>query len=480
MKWRVSFHLPFFSVKVGKMDSKHLTREIFRIALPAITGFLSILFFDLADIFWISKLGTDAVAGVAASGFLEFAVYSLMGFTSVGCCALIAQARGEKDQKKAYQVAREAIHLTLVFSIILTIFLTVTGPHLLRWMGLSDSAFDAGLSYYHVFAKGIVVFYFYQLLGQVFYAHGDTKTAVLTLAAAFLLNAILDPLLIFGIWIFPKLGVQGAALGTLISLLAGVALRLYLLRKKKYIDRLKTFTERSSYYFSDILRIGVPTSTARLIWALVYPLLTSLVTRFGMAPLAGLTIAHRIEAFGYFTAYGFCVAMTTLVGHAVGKRDFSLARSIAYRGRWLVSCVLLPLTCIFVIAPHYLVRLASDDPEVIRQGVAYLRSVGLLEIFLGWEMVFEGSFNGIGNTRPYMLISVPLTFGRYPLAYFLVEHLGFGVTSIWWSIAISTTLKGVAMSFLFRRTSPCPARRAAPELGLTPPEISLHKEDVVE
>lgn len=462
------------------MDSKNITREIFRVALPAMTGFLSILFFDLADIFWISKLGTDAVAGVAASGFLEFAVYSLMGFTSVGCCALIAQARGEKNQKKAYQVAREAIHLTLVFSIILTIVLTVTGSHFLRWMGLDAGAFEAGLSYYNVFAKGIVVFYLYQLFGQVFYAYGDTKTAVLTLAAAFLLNAILDPLLIFGIWIFPKLGVQGAALGTLISLIAGVLLRLYLLRKHRYIDRLRTFREPNSDYFRDILRIGVPTSTARFIWALVYPMLTSLVTRFGMAPLAGLTIAHRIEAFGYFTAYGFCVAMTTLVGHAVGERDFSLARSIAYRGRWLVSCVLLPLTSIFVLFAPYLVGIASDNPEIISHGVAYLRSVGLLQIFLGWEMVFEGSFNGIGNTKPYMLISVPLTFGRYPLAFLLVDHFGLGVSSIWWSIAISTTLKGIAMSFIFRRTRPHPAKRAASELGLTPPEISLHKEDVVE
>lgn len=441
-------------------------------------GFLSILLFDLADIYWIAKLGTDAVAGVAASGFLEFAVYSLMGFTSVGCSALIAQARGEKNQPKAYQVAREAIHLTLLFSVILTVALTVAGPSLLRWMGLSRGAFDAGLSYYFVFAKGIIAFYLFQLLGQVFYAYGDTKTAVLTLAAAFVLNAILDPLLIFGIWIFPKLGVQGAALGTLISLILGVILRIYLLRKKRYIDRLKTFTERSSYYFSDILRIGVPTSTARVIWALVYPMLASLVTRFGMAPLAGLTIAHRIEAFGYFTSYGFCVAMTTLVGFAVGAHDYPLARRIAYHGRFLVSCLLLPLTAIFVLIPHVLIGIASDDPEVIAHGVSYLRSVGLLEIFLGWEMVFEGSFNGIGNTKPYMFISVPLTLGRYPLAYLLVDTFGLGVSSIWWSIAISTTLKGVTMGLLFRKARPHPSKRAHPELGVTPPEISLHKEDI--
>src|SRR3989338_11684742 len=109
------------------------------------------------------------------------------------------------------------------------------------------------------------------------------------------------------------------------------------------------------------------------------------------------------------------------------------------------------MSLLFLLIPEVLMGFLSQDQEVISHGASYLRIIGLLEIFLGWEMVFEGGFNGVGETRPYMVISVPLTLGRYPLAYLLVHILGGGIHSIWWAISLSTLSKGVCLNLAFEK-----------------------------
>ena len=432
---------------------KNLNKEILRIALPAVTGFLGLMLFDLVDVFWVSKLGTEAVAGVAAAGFLEWIVYSMMGATATGAAALIAQAYGRKNKEQAFQIAKETFHLSILFSLLLTLVLFCSGSSILKWMGLSEVAHRYGLAYFKVLSLGVVVFYLFHLLGQIFNAYGDTKTSIIILTLSLILNAALDPFFIFGWWIFPKWGTFGASFASLLSCALGSLARYVYLRKREYIGSFRSLFQWSSDFHIKILKIGVPTALSHLIWAFVYPLLSPVIARFGMAPLAAVTIAQRIEAIAYFSAYGFSIAMTSLVGQAIGKNNLEEAKVISERGKWLITALLIPVTLVFVFIPDVLVRLLSQDPEVVFHGTNFLRILGYAEIFLGWEMLLEGCFNGLGNTRPYMLISVPLTFGRYPMAYLLVVTFGYGVEAVWWTITISTVLKGILMNFVLDRES---------------------------
>ena len=394
------------------------------------------------------------MAGVAAAGFVEGVMISLMCVTTTGCSALIAQALGAKDKKKSFQIARESIHLSILFSLFLTLFILIGGPYLLQWMSLAPVSHHAATVYLKFYAFGNIVYYLLFISGQIFNAHGDTKTSVSILALVLVLNGIIDPFFILGWGGFPALGVQGAGLTSLICCAFGMFLRCAYLRKREYIDEFRTFLTFSHTFMLNIAKIGIPTSLSRVIWSSVYPLLTTLITRFGMAPLAGLTMGHRIEGIAYFTAYGFSIAMITLVGESVGKNDLVMAKRYAYRGRFIVSLFLLPVTLLFTGIPHWLIGLTSSDPEVIQNGAAYLRTVGITEILLGWEMIFEGSFSGLGNTRTYMFISVPLTLGRYPIAYILINKCGYGVGAVWIAISLSTALKGIIMSIVFKSARP--------------------------
>lgn len=426
-------------------------KEILRIALPAVTGFFSLIIFSIIDVFWIAKLGTDAVAGVASSEYWIWAIESLTEISTIGCATVISQSIGAGDRKGTLRAPREAAQLSLLISIFIGVFFLLSGSTFMRWMGLSPAAHTAGWSYLRILIMGLPVFHMILLGNQIFNAHGDTRTVVVIMAVALTVNALMTPCWVFGWYGFPAWGVSGAASATLVGWVVGFALRVFMLRRKGYIPPLREFLNVSTGFYRDILRVGVPTATTHFVWTSVYPLLTSVMTLFGMAPVAGMTIGHRFESVAYFTALGFSIATATLVGQAVGRGDLAAARRTAYEARTLITWIFLPLCAVFLLFPEFLIRLISSDPETVAHGASYLRKIGLLEVFLGWEMVFEGGFNGLGNTRPAMFISVPLTLGRYPAAYFLVVGCGFGVEAVFWCITISTLLKGVLMNWSFGR-----------------------------
>lgn len=436
-------------------------KDILRIALPAVSGFFSIIAFSLIDIFWIAKLGTDAVAGVAASEYWIWAIEALTEATTIGCATLIAQCLGAGNREDALRVTREAARMSFLAGIVFSAFFLLSGSSLLKWMGLSPEAHAAGWTYLRILVMGLPVFHMILLGNQIFNAHGDTKTSMLIMAAALTVNAVLTPLWTFGWMGFPAWGVAGAASATLVGWSVGLVLRVVFLRRRGYIPPLADFLISSKGFVSRIVRIGAPTAASHFVWTSVYPLLTSILTIFGMAPLAGMAIGHRFESVAYFICLGFSISVTTLVGRAVGRGDVEGAKRIVYEGRTLITLILIPVSLVFIFMPETLIALMSQDPETVAHGASYLRKIGLLEIFLGWELVFQGGFNGLGNTRPYMLISVPLTLGRYPAAYLLVVGMGCGVGAVFWCITISTLIKGVLMSWAF-------ARAGAPDLGISP------------
>lgn len=438
-------------------------RELLRIALPAIAGFLSLILYQFVDIFWIAKLGTDAVAGAASSDYWMWAVQAVMETTTIGCATMVSQSLGAGDPAGARDAAREAAQASLLISIVVAGVGLWFGESLLRWMGLSPAALDAGWTYFRILLLNLPVLHLILLGNQIFNANSDTKTVVIIMGVALTLNACLDPVLMFGWWGLPAMGIRGAAYATIAGWTLGLGLRVAFLRRRGYIPPLREFASVSARHLRNIFRVGVPTAASHLIWTSVFPLLTTIITLFGMAPLAGMTIGHRFESLAYFTCIGFSIATATVVGRRVGAGDFEGAKRAAYESRRLVSYFLIPASILMVAAPEFLVALVSADPAVVSAGAAYLRYVGLLEIFLGWEMVFEGGFSGLGNTRPYMAVSIPLTLGRYPAAWLLVRKFGFGVESVYACIAVSTLLKGVAMAWMFRRsaahrlTAPLPA-----------------------
>lgn len=427
-------------------------RQILQVALPAMGGFLGMILFDLANIFWIGRLGPQAMAGVAASGFVMWSLYSVMHVTNAGCGSLVAQRFGAGATGEAHEVIVTATWMSLTIAVV-----TVAGfwPFLdipFGWMGLDGPAAAEALAYFRPLFLFFPVVYLYNLTGNVFNAYGDTRTSTWIMAAALALNMLLDPLLMFGWGGLPRLEIAGAAVATVICQALGLAARLFFLRRRGMIGPAAGFLAFPRRWVGPIVRIGLPNAITSCVWSVVYPFLTRIITPFGMAPLSALGVCHRIESFPYLGATGMGIALTALIGQARGRGDLDAARVLCWRGLVLTTLLMVPFVAGFLACPRELVALLTGDGPTIGHGGDYLWAIGVGEILLGWELALGGAFTGLGRTAPTLAISIPLTVGRVPLAWLLADRFGMGLSGVWWAITLSTVGKGLGLALLWRHT----------------------------
>ncbi len=443
-----------------------LDKAIFRIAIPAFLGFLGFILFDAVNIFWVGKMGTPVVAGVASAAFLTWAVYAAMNATTVGANTLVAQFFGAGKKEEALRAAVEAAWLSVGASLLIMAAVLPSIRAIFDFMGLQPGTAVYARQYLTVYVCALPLYYLCNLAGSIFNAYGDTRTNVLIMSASVVINMLLDPVLILGYLTGKPFGVIGAAAASVIATAFALTLQVTYLRRRGFLPPLAEALRFPAFpHARRILQIGVPSASVNLVWSMVYPALTVIITRFGEAPLAGLSVCFRWEGIPYYLSMGFSTAMATLIGQAYGRGDTRFVRQIAERGRTLITALLLPVALAFIFIPGWLVRPLTSDPEVIANAAHYLRIIGYFEIFLGWELLFQGVFNGLGHTRDYMLVSVPLTLARWPLAWLLAVTLGFGTSGIWWAISLSTLAKGAWLSRLFRK-SRATARLLAQEPAL--------------
>ncbi|OGR01376.1 MAG: hypothetical protein A2284_13860 [Deltaproteobacteria bacterium RIFOXYA12_FULL_61_11] len=434
----------------GKGTVNQADRELHRIAVPAMLGYLGLIAYQVVDVFWIGRLGAEAVAGVGAVAFLQWVVFGLMHLSGTGCATLVAQAVGARDRRLAHRVAAQATVLSIGLSLLLVVMAALGQSQAFSLMGLEGATLTAAQRYFEIFVPTIPLHYLVFLGERIFSAYGDTRTNTVIVTSALLLNAILDPLLMFGWFGLPALGVSGAAFATMLSEAIALVAKFVFLRRRGYLGPVTELLRPGREHLRTLLRIGTPTVLTNVTWSFVYPLLVPVLTRFGVVPLACLSIAHRIEGVPYFASLGFSIAVATLVGQAYGRRDAPSVIRTAARGTVLITLYLLPVSLLFLLVPEFFFSLLNDDPAVIAEGARYLRIVGLFEVCMGWELVLEGAFNGLGNTRGYMFLAVPLTLFRIPLAWLLAITCGLGPAGVWWAIGLSTCAKGLCLFLAFR------------------------------
>ena len=427
-----------------------IDRKIIAIALPAIAGFMGHVLFDLTDIFWIGQISPKAVAGAASAGFLLWTFFAAMQITVSGCASLTARFYGAGNIPQAQQIVAESTRISLALGIISAAILLPYAEWPFRLMGLDPESTSHALAYFKVMLAGLPIIYLNFLSENVFNAYGDTRTSTIIMIASLGLNMLLDPVLIFGFAGVPDLGIAGAALATIIAQTVSLVARTIVAFRKGYIGGLSSFTSMSFKNMAQVFSIGLPNAMTGVLWSAVYPLLTRIITPYGMAPLSALGICHRIESFPYHFAMGFNIAMISLIGQAKGRSDDSQINLLAKRGVFLSSLFTVPFILLFLVAGPNLMAFLTDDPSTIEHGARYLFIIGLFGIFMSWELTYGGVFTGMGKTGPTLLISVPFTLGRIPLGWFLAEQIGMGVDGVWWAISISTLAKGIGLAILFK------------------------------
>jgi putative MATE family efflux protein len=430
-----------------------LNRGILLLAIPMVLEMVLESLFAVVDVFWVSRLGADAVATVGLTESMLSLVFAVALGLSLSTTAMVARRIGEKDPEDAAVAAVQAVILGLVVSVLISVPCLFFAPQLLRLMGASPVIVRTGSGYARIALGGSGVVLMLFLNNAIFRGAGDAAIAMRLLWVSNIINLLLDPCLIFGVGPFPRLGVTGAALATFTGRGIGVLYQFY--RLLRGTERIRVLYRQIRLNVGVLLRLLRVSLTGILQFAIAHTSwigLVRIVSVFGSAALAGYTIAIRIVVFVILPSWGLSNAAATLVGQNLGARQPKRAEISVWRTGFY-NMLFLGLVGVFlVVFATPVVRVFTHDPEVVPLAASCLRVVSYGNIGYAYGMVMLQAFNGAGDTLTPTIVNLfGFWFLEIPLAYLLAIRFGLRADGVYWSIVIAEALIAVAGVVLFRR-----------------------------
>src|SRR6266705_470898 len=431
----------------------NLNRAILLLAIPMILEMVLESLFAVVDVFWVSRLGADAVATVGLTESLLSLVFAIGLGLSLSTTAMVARRIGEKDPTGAAVAGVQAIVIGLAASAVIGIPCFFYGPDLLRLMGASPQVVAVGSGYARIALGGGGAIMMLFLNNAIFRGAGDAAIAMRLLWVSNIINLVLDPCLIFGWGPFPKLGVTGAALATFTGRSIGVLYQFY--RLLRGTERIRILRSQIHLNFSVLLRLLRVSLTGILQFAIAHTSwigLVRIVSVFGSAARAGYTIAIRIIIFIILPSWGLSNAAATLVGQNLGAKQPERAETSVWRTGLYNMIFLGVIGVFFVIFADTVVRLFTHDPVVLPLASSALRIFSYGNIGYAYAMVMLQAFNGAGDTvTPTIVNFFAFWMLEIPLAYFLAIHTGMRAPGVYWSVVVAEASMAAVSILLFKR-----------------------------
>ena len=431
-----------------------IRKAVILLAIPMMLEMCMESVFAVVDIYFVSHLGKHATSVVGLTESVVTIVYSLAIGISMAATAMVARRVGEKDPAAATKAGMQAIFVSLIITLLVSIPGFIYADDILRLMGAEEAAVQSGVIYTRIIMAGSLVIMLLFLINGIFRGAGDAMMAMKSLWIANIFNIILCPILIRGIGPIPEFGIMGAAMATTIGRSIGVAYQLYHLFNGKRMVRftLKALTPDFEIIKS-LINIAWPGTLQFLIGSGSWIVLASLVVQTGHSDAsAGYQIAIRVIMFFLLPAWGMSNAAATLVGQNLGagkpeRAELSVLQTAKYNTIFMAI-----VSFIFIVFAPYIISFFTKEEIVLNYAVTAVRIIGAGFIFYGIGMVMANAFNGAGDTRTPTLINfVGFWLIQIPLAYLLAKTFGVGPKGVFIAIPVAETAISIAAYILFKK-----------------------------
>ncbi len=431
----------------------NLNRAILLLAIPMVLEMVLESLFAVVDVFFVGRLGADAVATVGLTESLLSLVFAIGLGLSLSTTAMVARRIGERDPAGAAVAGVQAIVLGLAVSVIIGLPCLFYAPDLLRLMGASPQIIAVGSGYARIALGGSGAIMLLFLNNAIFRGAGDAAIAMRLLWVSNIINLVLDPCLIFGLGPFPKLGVTGAALATFTGRSIGVLYQFY--RLLRGTERIRILRQQFRINLGVLLRLLRVSLTGILQFAIAHTSwigLVRIVSVFGSAALAGYTIAIRIIIFIILPSWGLSNAAATLVGQNLGAKQPERAEASVWRTGFYNMLFLGAVGLFFVFFAEPVVRLFTRDPLVVPLAASCLRILSYGNVAYAYAMVMLQAFNGAGDTvTPTVVNFFCFWLLEIPLAYFLAITARMHSNGVFFSIVVAQASIAAVSIILFKR-----------------------------
>ncbi|MDQ2178102.1 MATE family efflux transporter [Marinifilum sp. D714] len=427
-------------------------KALFMLAIPMVLEMVFESVFAIADIFFVSQLGDDAVATVGITESITTIVYAIGFGLSMATTALVARRVGEKKFEKAAKVSAQAIVTGAIASVFIAIVGIFFSKDLLRLMGANSTIVNEMSGYATIILSSNMIIMLLFINNAIFRSAGDASLSMRVLIIANGLNIILDPLLIFGLGPIPAMGVEGAAIATSIGRGLAVIYQFILLFKGsgKIHIKIEHFTLRWKT-IKKLINLSLGGIGQNIIATSSWIGLMRIMAEFGSAAIAGYTIAIRILIFILLPSWGLSNAAATLVGQNLGANQPERAeKSVWAAGRINVAFLGL-IGIIFFLFPTYFIELFTDDQGIVVNGIQALKIISCGFIFYGMGMVLLNSINGAGDTQtPTILNLISFWIVEIPVAYVLAIQFSWNQNGVFYAILIAEAVLTLIALYWFK------------------------------
>ncbi|MCC0655868.1 MULTISPECIES: MATE family efflux transporter [unclassified Clostridioides] len=428
-----------------------ITEKLLKLSLPIMgTSFIQ-MGYNMIDMIWVGKAGSKAVAAVGTAGFFPWLAMAFIMISKVGGEVKVAQSIGENNISTTKSYIKSAVEINLMLAIIYTMVLIVLNKQLIGFFRLGDlEVISMSRQYLIIVALGMVFYFINPVFTAIFNGLGNSRTPFCINTIGLITNIILDPVLIFGWGPAPKLGVAGAAIATVFAQIVVTTCFLYIiLKSKEEYFKIKIFRKIELKYYKVLYKLGFPVAIQSGMFTIFSMLLGVIVASWGPVAVAVQKVGSQIEAISWMTAEGLAVALGSFVGQNYGAKKYSRINK-GCKIAIIVSSILgIMTTLVLIFAGGSIFSVFIDESEAIEKGAMYLKILGYSQFFMCLEIITTGAFKGLGRTYIPSIIVTVLTGARVPLAYFISRPEILGLNGVWWSITISSILKGILMISLF-------------------------------
>ncbi|AXU80468.1 TPA: MATE family efflux transporter [Clostridioides difficile] len=428
-----------------------ITEKLLKLSLPIMgTSFIQ-MGYNMIDMIWVGKAGSKAVAAVGTAGFFPWLAMAFIMISKVGGEIKVAQSIGANNISTTKSYMKSAIEINIILAIIYTISLIVLNKQLIGFFRLGDlEVITMSRQYLIIVALSMVFYFINPVFTAIFNGLGNSKTPFRINTVGLITNIILDPILIFGWGFAPKLGVAGAAIATVFAQIVVTTCFIYIIVKsKEEYFKLRLFKEIETKYYKVLYKLGLPIAIQSGMFTVFSMLLGVIVASWGPVAVAVQKVGSQIEAISWMTAEGLSVALGSFVGQNYGAKKYSRINKGCKIAITVSSVLGIITTLVLVFAGESIFSIFIDESEAIEKGAIYLKILGYSQFFMCLEIITTGAFKGLGRTYIPSIIITILTGARVPLAYFISRPEMLGLNGVWWSITLSSILKGILMISLF-------------------------------
>jgi putative MATE family efflux protein len=423
-------------------------RALFVMAGPITIAMFVQTMYNLVDTAFVGRLGAESIAALTFAFPLFFIIIGLNSGIGVGINSVVSRRLGAKDKDGAENSAVHGLVVTVMFGVALLAVGLSVQKALFFLLGARGHVLDLSMSYMTVIWLGIVFMFPAYAMNSIFSAQGDTRTPMIVQTTALVLNAILDPIFIYPL----GFGVQGAAIATVIALAFSLILYIYFIRRRSSLKIDFRRFRFSLFLCREICRVGAPASLMMLVMSIYVMFLNRFMVHFGTNHVAAFGLATRLESLPGMLIVGISVSLLTLVGMFYGAQRFPMVRSISWYGVRMGVAMTSLIGLAFFIAPQLLLRVFTDEPQILALGAAYLRIDVLTFPMMAISMIVSRVLQGLGLGVHGLVINLVRIFiVAVPLAYLFVFILGYGFLSIAWAMVCGGIASNI-MALLWLRS----------------------------